>query len=78
MYAMLINDVSQVMDPIHAEGEFFQVVVELVLPQAMHNLLNMLQVFCPSLDVNEDVIQIHHYKSIGESLQDIILMKVVG
>jgi hypothetical protein len=25
MYAMLINDVSQVMGPIHAEGEFFQV-----------------------------------------------------
>jgi hypothetical protein len=25
MYAMLINDVSQVMDPVHAEGEFFQV-----------------------------------------------------
>jgi hypothetical protein len=25
MYAILINDVSQVMDPVHAEGEFFQV-----------------------------------------------------
>jgi hypothetical protein len=25
MYTMLINDVSQVMDPVHAEGEFFQV-----------------------------------------------------
>jgi hypothetical protein len=25
MYAMLINDVAQVMDPIHAEGAFFQV-----------------------------------------------------
>jgi hypothetical protein len=25
MYAMLINDVTQVMDPIHVEGEFFQV-----------------------------------------------------
>jgi hypothetical protein len=25
MYAMLINDVSQVMDPVHAEGAFFQV-----------------------------------------------------
>jgi hypothetical protein len=23
MYAMLINDVAQVMDPIHAKGEFF-------------------------------------------------------
>jgi hypothetical protein len=25
MYVMLINDVSQVMDPVHAEGAFFQV-----------------------------------------------------
>jgi hypothetical protein len=25
MYAMLINDVAQVMDHVHAEGEFFQV-----------------------------------------------------
>ena len=25
MYAMLINVLSQVMDPIHAEGSFFQV-----------------------------------------------------
>jgi hypothetical protein len=25
MYAMLINDVAQVMDPVHAEGSFFQV-----------------------------------------------------
>jgi hypothetical protein len=24
MYAMLINDVAQVMDPVHAEGAFFQ------------------------------------------------------
>jgi hypothetical protein len=25
MYAMLINDVAQVMDPVHAKGEFFLV-----------------------------------------------------
>jgi hypothetical protein len=25
MYAMLINDVAQVMDPVHAKGAFFQV-----------------------------------------------------
>jgi hypothetical protein len=37
----------------------------------MQNLLNMLQVFRPSLVVDEDVIQIHQYKSIGEWLQDI-------
>jgi hypothetical protein len=43
-----------------------------VLPQGVQNLLNMLQVFDPSLVVNENVIQIHHYKSIGEWSQDIV------
>jgi hypothetical protein len=60
------------MNPIHAEGEFFQVGVELVLSQGVQNLLNTLQVSCPSLVVNEDVIHIHHYKSIGEWSQDIV------
>jgi hypothetical protein len=66
MYAMLINDVAQVMDLAHAEGEFFQVGVYLVLSQGVQDLLNMLQVFGPSLAINENVIQIHHYKIIGE------------
>jgi hypothetical protein len=43
-----------------------------VLLQGVQNLLNMLQVFFPSLVVNENVIQIHHYKSIGEWSQDIV------
>jgi hypothetical protein len=42
------------------------------MPQGVHDLLNMLQVFCPSLVVNENVNQIHHYKSIGEWSQNII------
>jgi hypothetical protein len=32
----------------------------------------MLQAFCPSLVVDKDVMQIHHYKSIGERLEDIV------
>jgi hypothetical protein len=32
----------------------------------------MLQVFCPTLVEDEDVIQIHHHKRIGKRLQDII------
>jgi hypothetical protein len=42
MYAMLINNVAQVMNPVHAEGAFFQVGVELVLPQGVQNLLNII------------------------------------
>jgi hypothetical protein len=69
---MLINDVAQVLDPVHAEGTFFQVGIYLVLPQGVKNLLNMLQVFYLSLVVDDDVILIHHYKSIGERSQDIV------
>ena len=54
------------MKHVHAKGAFLQVGVEFVLSQGVHNLLNMLQVFRPSLVVDEDVIQIHHYKIIGE------------
>jgi hypothetical protein len=32
----------------------------------------MLQVFHPTLAKDEDVIQIHHHKTIGESMQDIV------
>jgi hypothetical protein len=66
MYAMLINDVSQVMNHVHAEGEFFQVGIDLVLSQGVQNLLNMLQVLFPSRVVNDDDVQIHHYKIISE------------
>jgi hypothetical protein len=43
-----------------------------MLSRGVDNLMNMLQVFRPSLVVDEDVIQIHHYKIIGERLHDII------
>jgi hypothetical protein len=33
MYAVLINDVAQVMDFVHVKGEFFQVGVYLVVSQ---------------------------------------------
>jgi hypothetical protein len=32
----------------------------------------MLQVFCASLDVDEDVIQMYHGETISERIQDII------
>jgi predicted metalloenzyme YecM len=43
-----------------------------VFPQGVQNLLNMLQVFLTRLVVNHNVIQIHHYKIIGEWSQDIV------
>jgi hypothetical protein len=35
MYSMLINDIAQVMDILHAKGEFFQVGLYLVLSQGV-------------------------------------------
>ena len=43
-----------------------------MLSQGVQNLLSMMQVFSPSLIVNENVIQIHQYKSNGEWSQDIV------
>jgi hypothetical protein len=43
-----------------------------MLPQSVKNLLNMLQVFLPTLVEDEDVIQIDHNKRTSERLQDII------
>jgi hypothetical protein len=43
-----------------------------VLLQSVQKLMNMLQVFRPILVVDEDVIQIHDQKIIGERPQDIV------
>jgi hypothetical protein len=72
MYPMLINNVAQVLDHVHAKGSFFQVGISLVLLQSAQNLLNMMHVLLPSYVEDEDVIQIYHYKIFGEGSQYII------
>jgi hypothetical protein len=49
MYPMLINNVAQVLDPVHAKRAFFQVGIKLVLLQSAQNLLNMPHVLLPFL-----------------------------
>ena len=51
-----------------------------MLPQGVKKMLNMLQVFCPSPTINENFIEIHHYKVLvnGHRISSIILMKVVS
>jgi hypothetical protein len=80
MYPLLINNVAQVLDPVHAKRAFFQVGITLVLPQSAQNLLNMPHVLLPHSAEDEDVIQIYYHKGFGEGSQYIIhqLMKVVG
>jgi hypothetical protein len=72
MYAMLINNVSQVLDPIHAKRSFFQVGIKLVLLQSAQNLLNMPHVLLPRSAEYEDVIQIYYHKGVGGGSQYII------
>jgi hypothetical protein len=62
MYPMLINNVAQVLDLVHAKGTFFQFGIYLVL---LHLLLH-------SSIEDEDVNQIHHHKIFGEGSQYII------
>ena len=38
----------------------------------MEDLLNVLQVFCPTLVEYEDIIQIYNHKGIGEGMQDVV------
>jgi hypothetical protein len=66
MNPMLINNVAELLDPIHAEGTFLKVGIWLVLLQCAQNLLNMSHVLLPSSVEDEDVIQIYHHKRVGE------------
>jgi hypothetical protein len=65
MYPMPINNVAQVLDLVHDKRSFFQVGIQLVLPQSAQNLLNMSHVLFPHSVEDEDVIQINHNKGVG-------------
>jgi hypothetical protein len=72
MYPMLINNVSQVLDHVHAKRVFFQVGKKFVLLQSALNLLNMLHVLLPHSVEDEDFIQIYYHKGVGEESQYIV------
>jgi hypothetical protein len=72
MYPMLINNVAQLLDPVHSKREFLQVGIKLLLPQSAQNLLNMLHVLLPRSTEDEDVIQIYYHKGVGEGSQYIL------
>jgi len=62
MHTTLIYDVTQILDLAHAKGAFIQVGTQFVLPKCLKDLLNVLQVFFPTLAEDEDVIQINNHK----------------
>jgi hypothetical protein len=72
MYPMIIKNVSQVLDPIHAKRAFFQVGIKLVLSYNAQNLLNMMHVLPPHSTEDEDVIKIYDQKGVGEGSQYIV------
>jgi hypothetical protein len=72
MYPILINNVAQVLDPVHTKRAFFQVGIKLVLPQSAQNLLNMPHVILPHSAEDEYVIQIYYHKGVGEGYQYIV------
>jgi hypothetical protein len=72
MYPMIINNVAQLLDYVHAKREFFQVGINLLLSQSAQNLLNMTHVILPHFVEDEDVIQIYYHKGVGEGSQYII------
>ena len=43
-----------------------------MLPQGLKGLLNVLQVFLPTLVEDEDVVQIYNHKRVGKGSQDVI------
>ena len=65
MYPMLINNVAQVLDHVHAKRSFFQVGIYLVLSQSAQNMLNMSHVLLKFYVEDEDLIQIYLHKGVG-------------
>lgn len=49
MHAMFIYDVTQVLDLVHDKGAFLQVGTQFVFLKGLKDLLNVLQVFFPTL-----------------------------
>jgi hypothetical protein len=58
----LINNVSQILNLGHAKGALLQIGTQLVLPQCLEDLSDVVEVFFPSLAEDQNVIQVHHYK----------------
>ena len=62
MYPTLINNVSQILNLGHAKSAFVQIGTQLVLPQCLEDLSDVVEVLLPSLVEYQDVIQVHYYK----------------
>ena len=62
MYPTLINNVSQILNPGHAKSALVQIGTQLVSSQCLEDLSDVVEVLFPSMDEDQDVIQVHYYK----------------
>ena len=58
----LINNLSQILNLGHAKCALLQIGTQLVLPQCLEDLSDVVEVLFPSLAEDKDVIQVHYYK----------------
>lgn len=56
MYALIINDVPQILNLGQAKGAFLQVSTQLVLLKGLKDLSNMVEVLFPTLTEDQYVI----------------------
>ena len=62
MHPLLINNVSQILNLGYAKSAFLQIGTQLVLPQCLEDLSDMVELLFPSLAEDQNAIQVHHYK----------------
>ena len=72
MLPPLINNVSQILNLGHAKSVLLQIGTQLVLSQCLEDLSDVVKVLFPSLVEDHNVIQVQHYKCVGEWSQDVI------
>ena len=60
MYPTLINNVSQILNLGHAKNALVQIGTQLVLPQCLEDLSDVVEVIFPTLAKYQDVIQVHY------------------
>ena len=66
MQPPFINNVSQILNLGDAKSALLQIGTQLVLPQWWEDFADVVEVLFPSLAEDQNVIQVHHYKRVGE------------
>jgi hypothetical protein len=60
MHPTLIKNISQILNLGHCKSALLQIGTQLVFPQCLEDLLNVVEVLFPSLAEDQDFIQVHY------------------